>query len=128
VKRRIQWLIILQRFGSLATLIHKWTIAKTPKKNSHKDRIAINLIQRMTYLIPHQTETLKVLKLNSLRCLIAICFHLAHPFLEKLRIYLAEAKRAPLLYFGAVWQREYVGFQVSGSGHRISFNGSLLTP
>jgi len=32
-------------------VIHKWTIAKTPKKNSHKETIAINLIHRITHLM-----------------------------------------------------------------------------
>jgi hypothetical protein len=50
VNPRIQWLTIFQRFESLSTLIDRWTSAKTPKKNSHKETIAINLIQRITHL------------------------------------------------------------------------------
>jgi len=61
VKPPIQRLTIFQRFGSLSTVIHKWTIAKTPKKNSHKETIAINLIHRITHLMSDQTEAPKML-------------------------------------------------------------------
>ena len=42
-------------------LMHKCRTIKTPKKNSPRERIAISLIQRMTYLVSHQTEAPNVL-------------------------------------------------------------------
>ena len=66
VKPRIQRLTIFQRLGSRNTLIHKWTIAKTPKKNSHSETMATNLIHRMTHLLSHQTEAPNVLNVKLL--------------------------------------------------------------